>query len=113
MLHGSVFLSKIHDNIRVLLHYKTQRRLVFVLVLRGSHKNQQACETALIRFDSGLRHLVKVLQTLVNGGFEAFFILFEKLYKVVQSVNTRLTPISLPFARYLFLLHADRYNVAS
>ena len=67
----------------------------------------------LKRFDSGLRHLVKVLQTLVNGGFEAFFILFEKLYKVVQSVNTRLTPISLPFARYLFLLHADRYNVAS
>lgn len=65
------------------------------------------------KFDSGLRHLVKVLQTLVNRGLEAFFIFSEKLYKVVQPVNTRLTPISLPFARYLFLLHADRYNVAS
>ena len=67
----------------------------------------------LKRFDSGLRHLVKVLQTLVNRGLEAFFIFSEKLYKVVQPVNTRLTPISLPFARYLFLLHADRYSVAS
>ena len=55
----------------------------------------------------------EVLQTLVNRGLEAFFIFFKKLYKVVQPVNIRVTPISLPFERYLFLLHADRYSVVS
>ena len=74
----------------------------------------KSCGTNLpYRFDSGLRQFCEVLQTLVNRGLEAFFIFFKKLYKVVQPVNIRVTPISLPFERYLFLLHADRYSVVS